>query len=449
MKKLLLVFACLFFTFAWGVGPVPQPGQPVYYVATDGSNSNPGTEAEPWRTPLHAFRTAPGGSFVYIKEGEYNSHPYSAIEPRHPGSPEMWGVYRSYPGHKVAIYGQKARYALDIRPEILGGEKIYHHYYGLELRNYEKLGEGAGPVSHIVMENIEMHKGKTTGLRLENCSFMTFVNVYIHHNGQSGVSLRNCHDITFVDTESSYNDDGRTPDNSDADGFQTYGGYNLVFLNVKANFNAEDGFDLNADSLIVNSEARGNASTALKGWRRKQDGYEPKHITAIGNVFEGSGEAGIKMAQGASLSLYHNTIVRNGEGALVIKNHNRDGSFYRVKNNIMAFNGNEKPYGVGFDYGDSLDLGLLEESNNLYFENNNGNSDFVEDSPVFANPAFGVDYTLTADSPAIDAGALIPDLHSEPCNPDQGQYPYFGRAPDMGARESGIRMFGQSVRRIW
>ncbi len=44
----------------------------VFYVATNGNDSNPGTEASPWRTLTKAGNTARAGETVYVKAGTYS-----------------------------------------------------------------------------------------------------------------------------------------------------------------------------------------------------------------------------------------------------------------------------------------------------------------------------------------------------------------------------------------
>jgi hypothetical protein len=67
---------CLFVPFVFlGAGPavtaVAAPGI-VYYVATSGSDSSPGTLAQPWRTIQKAAATAVAGDTVTIRAGTYN-----------------------------------------------------------------------------------------------------------------------------------------------------------------------------------------------------------------------------------------------------------------------------------------------------------------------------------------------------------------------------------------
>jgi hypothetical protein len=44
----------------------------VYYVATNGADSNPGTKSQPWRTIQHASSTVTAGAKVIVGPGEYN-----------------------------------------------------------------------------------------------------------------------------------------------------------------------------------------------------------------------------------------------------------------------------------------------------------------------------------------------------------------------------------------
>lgn len=65
-----------------------------YYVATDGNDNNPGTEAQPWLTLSKADSAASSGDIVYVKEGTYSglgvtksditykSHPSNTTRPK-------------------------------------------------------------------------------------------------------------------------------------------------------------------------------------------------------------------------------------------------------------------------------------------------------------------------------------------------------------------------------
>lgn len=51
--------------------PTPIPTGTTYYVAKNGSDSNPGTETQPWLTITKAANTAVAGDIVYVANGTY------------------------------------------------------------------------------------------------------------------------------------------------------------------------------------------------------------------------------------------------------------------------------------------------------------------------------------------------------------------------------------------
>ena len=60
-------------TVAAHAATVPVPAHPsTYYVATTGSDSNPGTEKQPWRTVAKAVNTMVAGDTTYVRSGTYN-----------------------------------------------------------------------------------------------------------------------------------------------------------------------------------------------------------------------------------------------------------------------------------------------------------------------------------------------------------------------------------------
>jgi parallel beta-helix repeat protein len=70
-----------------------------YYVATDGNDSNSGSEADPWKTIQKAADTMQAGDSVYIKEGTY----VEKVRPKNSGSEGNWITYQAYPGDEVTI----------------------------------------------------------------------------------------------------------------------------------------------------------------------------------------------------------------------------------------------------------------------------------------------------------------------------------------------------------
>jgi hypothetical protein len=72
-----------------------------YYVAPDGSDSNPGTIDRPWRTITKATRTVEPGDVVYVRGGVYNE----LVSIDRSGTPTQLIRFVAYPGETPVIDG--------------------------------------------------------------------------------------------------------------------------------------------------------------------------------------------------------------------------------------------------------------------------------------------------------------------------------------------------------
>jgi hypothetical protein len=92
-----------------GPGPIPGTGGgATYYVALNGDDNNPGTEAQPWRTIQKAAQTLVSGDTVYIRSGTYQER----VTPRNSGSDYI--TYAAYPGETVTIDGSGVSLPADL-----------------------------------------------------------------------------------------------------------------------------------------------------------------------------------------------------------------------------------------------------------------------------------------------------------------------------------------------
>lgn len=82
--------------------PTPAAGGNVYYVATTGNDSNPGTLAKPWQTIQKAANSLVAGDTLYLRGGQYPgvSGGYSF---RNSGTPAKPITLTNYPGEQVII----------------------------------------------------------------------------------------------------------------------------------------------------------------------------------------------------------------------------------------------------------------------------------------------------------------------------------------------------------
>jgi parallel beta-helix repeat protein len=91
------------------IAPLAQPAQAqtgrTFYVAPDGNDSNPGTEAQPFRTIQRGTDSAVAGDTVLVKNGTYDTIIAQgvAIHMRVSGTANAWITLRAYPGHRPRI----------------------------------------------------------------------------------------------------------------------------------------------------------------------------------------------------------------------------------------------------------------------------------------------------------------------------------------------------------
>lgn len=83
------------------VSQMPEPEMIEYYVATSGSDSNPGTLAEPFATIQHAADIMDAGDTCIIREGVYRE----TVTPARSGTADQPIIYMAYPNEEVVING--------------------------------------------------------------------------------------------------------------------------------------------------------------------------------------------------------------------------------------------------------------------------------------------------------------------------------------------------------
>jgi hypothetical protein len=178
LNKLIAVILAMVLLIAF----VPLPAQAtgnVYYVAKNGSNSNPGTEAQPWLTIQKAASTLVAGDTVYVKAGTYREQ----VRPKNSGSAGNVITYAAYPGNTVIIDGTGLRGGSDFNGlfEISGTPYNY--------------GGGSGPLNYITVDGFTIQNAKTSSGFATNgeTHYITVKNCIIHDTKWCGISFNpNC-----------------------------------------------------------------------------------------------------------------------------------------------------------------------------------------------------------------------------------------------------------------
>ncbi|HLO06743.1 MAG TPA: right-handed parallel beta-helix repeat-containing protein [Terriglobales bacterium] len=138
-STVVLLFACVSAAFG-------QPNSS-FYVATTGSDSNPGTQSAPWRTVQHAADTARAGSIVNVRGGIYEE----LVNINASGNAsDGFITLRSYPGETAVV--DATRFTPTGRQAVLTiHNQSYVRIEGFEIRNFRTAIHRLSPLGISVM----------------------------------------------------------------------------------------------------------------------------------------------------------------------------------------------------------------------------------------------------------------------------------------------------------
>ncbi|MFA6962701.1 MAG: right-handed parallel beta-helix repeat-containing protein [Opitutaceae bacterium] len=120
-----------------------------YYVATNGSDTNDGSSANPWLTINKAALTVTAGATVYVRSGTYNER----IRPANSGTAGAPITYQPDTGATVVIdgYGISTTYAQTGQIDILS--KSYINIFGFSFVNCQATGIHLSSTNNIKIGN--------------------------------------------------------------------------------------------------------------------------------------------------------------------------------------------------------------------------------------------------------------------------------------------------------
>ncbi|HMJ53753.1 MAG TPA: right-handed parallel beta-helix repeat-containing protein [Polyangiaceae bacterium] len=423
MKRILRMRAGALLVF---LAPLPLRAA-TFYVAPNGSDTNPGTEMQPFATIAQGQTAASAGDTVYIRGGEYIFNSSTAavgVLFNKSGAQNQRINYWAYPGEKPIFdfFGMNAQARL-YGFRVTGS---WLHFRGLELRG---------------VQQIIMTVNESWCIRVEGGSNDIFELLDLHHNQGPGLFIQagSSNQVLNVDSHENY-DPAMSGGNSDGFGCHSTGTGN-IFSGCRSWWNSDDGFD------FINSPG---ACTVEHSWAFR-NGYQPGTTTAAGNG------AGFKAGGfGLDTTTFPATIPRH-----VIRFNvawgNRSQGFYANHHpgaiewlNNTAFNNprnfdmladvgaaahflrNNLAAGTGTALANATAAEIDQVSNSWSLAVTVSNADFasVTDTSVLSpRQADGslpnIDYLhLAAGSDLIDKGVSV-------------GFPHVGAAPDLGAFEYG------------
>ena len=339
-----------------------------FFVATNGSDSNPGTEALPFKTIGKGASALTPGTTVLIKGGTYSESLISYLTIIRSGT--SWAApvtISAYPGARVVMRPASAPNVIDLNSPglkylILDGlvlDAVNTVNDPSNLGNGIYIGAGA---SFIRVKNTEILNAPGQGiLTVGGVQGNEFLNLVIHDNGR----VRQLTHGMYLDSSNNLVE-GCAIYNNAAYQVQVYGSHKPSNNVVRRN-------------RIFNNTRLGNGGGI--------DISSGSANAVYNNAIWGHVDQAINVAWGPSGTLILNNTIANQYGIYI----NTDSSGTVVRNNIV--------YGSNPPAIDNRGVGTAM-SNNLLSD------------PMFVDRN-GADFHLRPGSPAIDAGVSVPEVTND------------------------------------
>ena len=394
-----------------------------YYVATNGNDSNPGTQTQPFRSLTKGVNALKAGDTLYLRAGVYSSIDASTIP-----SGTSWTnaiTIASYPGEKATLtpYNSQAQVLyfwsgnhhiildgliLDGTGAIQDGLKIGEQSHHIRFIN--------GEIKNAGQNSVLVTPGPGGG-------WNEFINCKIHDGGGRGPHANGTPGFEhgfYVGADNGLIDNCDIYNHRFGYGLHFYGGTgaNWIVRNSGIWNSLEAGILLQdaTDTLVYNNAIWGNKSGI---WARN-NGMKILNNAVYGNLgnfvpgiwiqHDGSGDS---PRHGAGITVANNIVVNNnssfGSGGIYV---GADVPGAIVRNNLLSNNSPNNFEDAGS--GTMLSGNLIGNQYN----------------PKFVNAATN-DFHLQLGSHAIDAGVTVSEVTTD----HDGKPRSKGVAPDIGAYE--------------
>jgi len=405
---------------------------PAYYVDTNhpsASDSNPGTEALPWKTIQKAANTLVAGDTAYIKQGTYTG----LVSPKNSGSAGAFITYSAYPGHEQKAILNGSGFRITGKSYIkVSGFKIQEVLTGSS-RGIDIVG----PASNITISGNYIYHTFSSCIAVWGRVYPTVApdasvtGLIIENN-----KVEKCNDGAFNEMITVANG---------IDGFEIR---NNEVLNAVAHGNGGEGID--AKLGVKNGKIYGNRVHNLQRIGIYIDGANryATNIEVFNNlVYNNTNSEGINIGKEEpggivdGVKVYNNIVYGNGRNGIVLYRHpDDDGVNMRnitIINNTTYNNGLQTGHnagGITISYSTAQNVvvrnNIAYKNSDFQISTNAGTVDHnLITDPLFMNEA-GRDFHLKSGSPAIDAVSV-----GAPTTDYDGVSRPQGTAFDIGAYE--------------
>jgi hypothetical protein len=331
-----------------------------YYVSPSGNDSNPGTQASPFRTLTKAISTVQAGDIVYMRGGTYNESATILIARGNSGTSSARKQVFAYPGEVPVLNFSAQAESSSNRGIVLDG--LYWYFKGIII---EQAGDNGMLLSgnNNTIENCIFRKNKDSGLQISryNTAY-TSISQWPANN-----LILNCE---------AYDNKDATNENADGFAAKLTVGTGNVFRNCVSHHNIDDGWD-----LYTKTETGPIGAILLENCIAHSNGT----LTSGGTSGNGD-KNGFKLG-GEDISVNH-TVRRciafnNGKHGFT---YNRNLGTIEMTNNT-AFNNTERNF--------NFDGGSSKFTNNLSYRSSTGTNDKSVGTVVGTTNAFWIDNAAT------------------------------------------------------
>jgi hypothetical protein len=394
-----------------------------YYVALDGSDSNPGTMDLPWRTLQYAANTVAAGDTIYIRAGTYNEPVRFYYKPNTTG---QYTTLMAYPGEEVILDGTGVPVPPDNNWAYEGlvyiARSSYVRISGIRVQNVDMAGVYIGYADHILIDHVTTYNTVKSGISNWGASdiiieyndvSMACVDHPGHVSSEEPITTASGNNIEVRYNVVHDGPTGQNPGRAGGEGINTKESSHNVYVHHNLVYNIWDKVGLSVDAwggdlsdvYIYDNISRNNMVGLLVSDERNiLPGTQDVHV--FNNLIYNNTRFGIYVPNYMENGPLVNAHIVNN---VIYGTHNADGNGYGIyvlsdnatdmlfQNNIVA-NNDIQIYvspGAAPDY---------TFTHNLYFGPGDpyGN-DYVVGDPLFVDPV-NYNFRVISGSPAIDAG---------------------------------------------
>ncbi len=380
-----------------------------YYVAKDGANSNPGTEARPWLTVQYAATKLVAGDTVYVKNGIYSEYVWiTALEGIRGGTAGNPITLKAYPGHRAIIDGT----GLPHPGGYIGLVSIsvpYTNLDGFEIRNNAAYsGVYVADTHDVTLSNLDIHNVFWEGIQVGSSSNVLIDRVQVYDSVASGKneSISIIASTHFEIKNSTIHDNKKE-------------GINCKNGSSNGLIHDNDISNIPSDGIYLETTGIPQSNISIYGNRIRNSGIgialgselEPRApqtgISIYNNFFTGNdrGLVAYPMDFIKTFSVTNNTFYHNGYAEIAVY----DPAQYQVdcviRNNIIVPNPGKANAGIIAVQGPA---GITID-HNLFFNPEGHNpedvfgTDYIQADPLLINALAGPG--IASYSPAVDAGS--------------------------------------------